>query len=98
MEIKVLYLLAHFFIGFLSGFMGIYVNLEAHKKNFLPYFLVLAIIYSVYITVILGLARFIGWVDKHILISQAYIGLSTILMLLSVYPGILFAKKILRKP
>ena len=77
--------------------MGIYVNLESHKAKLIPYHFILAIICIVYLAVMFGLAKLIGWADKHFLISDAYIGLSTILMLLSVYPGVLLAKKLFFK-
>jgi uncharacterized membrane protein len=84
MEIRILYLFAHIFMGFFTGFMGIYVNLKSHKTKIIPYYLLLGIIYVVYMSVMLGLVKLIVWIDKHWLISQAYIGFSTILMILSV--------------
>lgn len=94
MEIRILYLFAHIFMGAFTGFMGIYVNLKSHKTKIIPYYLFLGIIYVVYMSVMLGLVKLIVWIDKHWLISQAYIGISTILMLLSVYPSVLLAKKL----
>jgi hypothetical protein len=94
MGMIILYLLAHMFMGAFTGFMGICVNLESHKTKIAPYFLIIAIICIVYMAVMLGLAGFIGWIDRNWVIPDSYIGLFTVLMLLSVYPGVLFAKKL----
>lgn len=40
----------------------------------------------------LGLAGLIAWIEKHWAISDMYVGLSTILLLLSIYPGVLLAR------
>jgi hypothetical protein len=95
MEMIILYLLAHVFMGAYTAFMGIYINLESHKTKFMPYYCIIAIIYIAYMATMIGLASLIAWIDKHYLISQVYNMASTILMLLSVYPSFLLAKKLL---
>jgi uncharacterized membrane protein len=73
--------------------MGVYVNLPTHKLKYTHYYLFIALMYLLYMAVVAGLVQGIWWITNNTsLISEAYKGISTIIMLLSVYPGVLLAK------
>ena len=95
MEFIILYVLSHIFVGVFSGFMGMYFNLASRKRKFTPFALFIVITYLFYVAVILGLAQTIWWITQNAFIPDAYKGVSTILLLLFVYPGVLLAKKLL---
>ncbi|AEF99857.1 hypothetical protein Metme_1434 [Methylomonas methanica MC09] len=94
MKYLIIYFFLHVFFGVFTGYMGVYINFSSHKKKYTNYHLFIALMYFMYMILVAGLVQGIWWITNNTSsISELYKGVSTIIMLLSVYPGAMLAKR-----
>lgn len=87
-----LYFMLSILLGCFAGFMGVFFKRMSNSVSLVarlvPYFL--------FIAVVLILAQSIWWITHHVHILEFNKGIATFLMLFSVVPGILLARKLLK--